>query len=311
VAERQIGRLLGSPYAEIRAVGGELKAACQVPADAPLLSEPQPPAAPTLVKYADASAYQTQVARDLGQAAQTWLGCLGEADRSRAVDLVDASADPLDEIVATLLYKHDRGGHSYRQIQGAVLDASAAHKREIFDLSVHGRSKHDDLLREHQGGYALVFDVLVDLGSFRDLHRHRRCVQVQQPLSFEAGFVAPEQVFVHGLGPQAALAALEAGLGEHYVEALTKAEQAAATVRATSPLAADYLLPLAFQTRCLFKMDWAQAVYMIEQRTQPQGHFSYRRIAWGMYQALRDRWPHLAEPIRASDPDGPLDLLRR
>jgi len=70
-------------------------------------------------------------------------------------------------------------------------------------------------------------------------------------------------------------------------------------------------LPMAYRTRCLFKMDWAQAAYMIEQRTQPQGHFSYRRIAWGMYQALRARWPHIAEPIRAVDPDAPLDLLRR
>src|SRR5947209_3222979 len=57
VLERQIGRLLGSPYAEIRAVGGELKAACQTPASAPLSAEPQPAAAPTLVKYAEASTY--------------------------------------------------------------------------------------------------------------------------------------------------------------------------------------------------------------------------------------------------------------
>src|ERR1700716_876478 len=49
VLERQIGRLLSSPYAEIRAVGAELKSSCQVPAQAPLSSDPQPPAAPTLV----------------------------------------------------------------------------------------------------------------------------------------------------------------------------------------------------------------------------------------------------------------------
>jgi thymidylate synthase ThyX len=82
-------------------------------------------------------------------------------------------------------------------------------------------------------------------------------------------------------------------------------------VRTAAPLAADYLLPLAYRTRCLFKMDWAEAAYIIEQRTQPQGHFSYRRVAWAMYTALRERFPKLAEPIRAVDPDGPLDLLRR
>ena len=58
-------------------------------------------------------------------------------------------------------------------------------------------------------------------------------------------------------------------------------------------------------------MDWAQAAYMIEQRTAPAGHFSYRRVAWEMYQALRARDPALAAPIRATDPSGPLDLLQR
>jgi thymidylate synthase ThyX len=311
VAERQIGRLLESPYAELRAIGAELKQACQVPAQAPLLAEPQPPSAPTLVKYAHASAYRLQVARELAEAADGFLSAAGQPDRSQTVELADATADPLDEIVATLLYRYDRRGHAYRQVQSVVASLSREQKHEVFDLSVRGRGSHDDLLREHQAGYGLIFDVLMDLGSFRDLHRHRRCVQVQQPLSFEAGFTPPEEVFVWGLGPQAALAALEAGLGEHYVETLAKAEQAASLVRATSPVAADYVLPLAYRTRCLFKMDWAQAAYMIEQRTQVQGHFSYRRVAWGMFQALCQRWPTLADAIRASDPDGPLDLLRR
>jgi thymidylate synthase ThyX len=113
------------------------------------------------------------------------------------------------------------------------------------------------------------------------------------------------------MGAQAALGALEAGLGDTYVDALLKAREASRVVGESAPMAADYLLPLAYRTRCLFKMDWAEAAYIIEQRTQPQGHFSYRRVAWGMYVALRERHPKLAEPIRATDPDGPLDLLRR
>src|SRR4030088_3205530 len=67
VLERQIGRLLSSPYAEIRAVGAELKASCQMPAEAPLSAEPQPAAAPTLVKYGEASPYPGQVDRELTQ----------------------------------------------------------------------------------------------------------------------------------------------------------------------------------------------------------------------------------------------------
>jgi hypothetical protein len=307
VLEGQISRLLGSAYQEVRAIGGELKAACQAPASAPLSSEPQSPAAPTLVKYADASAYQAAAGRELDEAARALLSALGEPERSAAVDLCDPFLDPLREIVATLLYRYDRAGHSFRQVQTLVASLSSAQVEEVFDLSTRERGRHDDLLREHRGGYALAFDVLVDLGSFRDLHRHRRCVQVRQPLTWAHGFDRPETVFEQGLGARVALAALEAGLGDTYVESLVKTEQAASACTA----GADYLLPLAFRTRCLFKMDWAEAAYIIEQRTQPQGHFSYRRIAWAMYEALRARHPKLAEPIRAHDPNGPLDLLRR
>jgi len=311
VLERQISRLLGSAYAEMQAIGADLKAACQVPASAPLSSEPQSAAAPTLVKYADVSAYPASAERALAAAAAEVLAPLGEADRSVSVDLAEPCTDPLREIVATLLYRYDVAGHSLRQIQTGVASLSQAQVDEVFDLSTRDRGRHDGLLREHRGGYALAFDVLVDLGSFRDLHRHRRCVQVQQPLTWGHGFDGPETVFEQGLGTQAAVAALEAGLGDTYVESLLKAQRAATGVGAASSLAADYLLPLACRTRCLFKMDWAEAAYIIEQRTQPQGHFSYRRVAWGMYEALRARHPRLAEPIRATDPNDKLDLLRR
>jgi thymidylate synthase ThyX len=311
VLERQIGRLLGSPYAEIRALGAELKSSCQAPAEAPLSAEPQSPAAPTLVKYAEASSYPAQVERELTAASAELLGSLGESDRSAGVDLVPQAGDPLREIVATLLYRFDKNGRSYRQIVALVDSLGETSVQQIFELSIAGRGSHDEPLREHRGGYSLVFDVLVDLGSFRDLHRHRRCIQVEQPLTFAHGFDRAEDVFGFGLGPRAALSALESGLGDTYAESLAKAEQAAATVREAAPAAADYLLPLAYRTRCLFKMDWAEAAYIVEQRTQPQGHFSYRRVAWGMYEALRERFPKLAAPIRATDPNGPLDLLRR
>src|SRR6202011_1833524 len=78
VLERQIGRLLGSSFAELRGVGAELKTTCQLPAEAPLSAEPQPAAAPTLVKYAEASAYPEQVDRALTQAAFDLLAPMGE-----------------------------------------------------------------------------------------------------------------------------------------------------------------------------------------------------------------------------------------
>jgi len=295
----------------LRVIGQELKTACQAPPAAPLTQQEQPPAAPTLVKYAEPSEYARRLEDDLTEATAALLRGLEPPDHARVVDLADAASDPQREIVATLLYRHDRDGHSYRQIQAVVEQMTQARVDEVFDLSLAARGRHDDLPREQRAGYQLTFDVLVDLGSFRDLHRHRRCVQIQQPLTWAHAFERPEEVFASGLGAQAALAAIEGGLGEMYADALLKAEEAAERVRAEARLAADYLLPLAYRTRCLFKLDFAEAAYIIEQRTQPQGHFSYRRVAWAMYCSLRERYPKLAEHIRAVDPNAPLDLLRR
>src|SRR5205823_4687529 len=169
-------------------------------------------------------------ARDLTQAAAVLLGSLPTADRSTQVELADPLADPLREIVATLLYRHDANGHSLRQVQTLVANLTQRQVEEVFDSSLVGRSRHDELLREHRGGYALTFDVLVDLGSFRDLHRHRRCVQVQQPLTWQHAFERPEVTFSNGLGSAAALGALEGGLGETYVDALLNAEHASCVV---------------------------------------------------------------------------------
>jgi thymidylate synthase ThyX len=85
--------------------------------------------------------------------------------------------------------------------------------------------------------------------------------------------------------------------------ALSNAPEAAAT--------AQYELPLGTRCRALFKMDFAEAAYIAELRSAPQGHISYRRVAWEMYQAIAKRHPVLAQGIRATDIHAPVDPLQR
>jgi len=58
-------------------------------------------------------------------------------------------------------------------------------------------------------------------------------------------------------------------------------------------------------------MDFAEALYIAELRSAPQGHFSYRRVAWEMYQAVRKHHPALAGYFRVTDVNEPVDLLKR
>ena len=71
------------------------------------------------------------------------------------------------------------------------------------------------------------------------------------------------------------------------------------------------MLPLGTRCRSLFKMDFAEALYISELRSAPQGHFSYRRVAWEMYQAVQKQHPALASYFRVADVREPIDLLKR
>ncbi len=74
---------------------------------------------------------------------------------------------------------------------------------------------------------------------------------------------------------------------------------------------AQYAIPLAFRKRTLFKMDFAEAVYISELRTTPAGHTSYRNVAYAMYEAVAAKYPALGKYFRVHDVREPVDLLKR
>jgi thymidylate synthase ThyX len=74
---------------------------------------------------------------------------------------------------------------------------------------------------------------------------------------------------------------------------------------------AQYAIPLAFRKRTLFKMDFAEAVYISELRTTPAGHASYRNVAYAMYETVAAKYPALAKYFRVHDVREPVDLLKR
>ncbi len=311
VLERQISRLLSDPLPEVQRIGEALRRACLEPAEEPYRNGGEPVrAAPTLVKYTQPSPYLIETRRELESLAGEAPRLLGPPDVGRAVELADDES-PFDEAVATLLYRADPVGHSYRQVQAAVRAMPERRKREVLDLAVARRGRHDELLRELQVGYQLKFDILMDYGSFRDLHRHRRCVQVIQEPTPDHGVEPAADVFPRAFGAEVAKRALQTGLGERYDWALADGLTRVRELSADAPLAAPYLLPMATLARALFKMDAAQAIYMAELRTAPAGHFSYRRVAWEMYLALREHAPELAALARPADPTEVFDLLQR
>jgi thymidylate synthase ThyX len=326
--ETQISRLVSYGMAEIRELGRKLRDAASNPAwnvsgkaGAELVDEitkidptlgAQAAAmlmrdvrsAPTLVKYAEPNPYRIEARVILEHAAEQVLGGI-PIDPAPAVDLVERTESLEVEIAATLLYW--AGHHPYRQVRDVVADLPEKRINEIIEVGLRHRGRHDEALRSFHAGYPLRFDILMDIGGFRDLHRHRRCIQTRQGFTSRHGYETPE------VGDGIGLAA--AGMVEEYRKTVEGAHASAKLVAGGSaPEAAQtsrYLLPLATRVRSLFKMDFAEAQYITELRTAPSGHFSYRKVAWEMFLAMQRQYPLLSKHIRATDFDQPIDLLQR
>ncbi len=326
--ETQVSRLLTSPFAEIRGLGEQLRAAAAGPAwnvgettsaglIADLKASPGPDAqaaaslltrpvatAPTLVKYAQPNDYQAQTRVALAEAAADLMAGQLIAP-SPIVDLIEDD-EPLEvELATSLLYPNCH--YPYRQLRDQVAALPETRRTELIGLGARHRGRHDELLRGFSSGSALRFDILMDIGGFRDMHRHRRCIQLLQPFTDLHGYDEPV------CPGQPTLA--EAGLDTEYRNAMDAALAAYRDLRASAApeatQSAQYLLPLGARCRSLFKMDFAEALYISELRSGPAGHFSYRRVAWEMYQAVTRRHPSLAPLFRIEDVHQPVDLLRR
>ena len=334
--ETQVSRLLSHPMAEIRDLGLKLREAATGPAwninaesgaalvdklsaieggdnsaltaEAAQLLTREIRTAPTLVKYAQPNNYLLQTQAELTQAAAEILANQPIAE-APLVDLVERTESLEVELAATLLYSASH--HPYRQIRDLVASFPESRVTEIIELGLRHRGRHDEALRAFHAGAALRFDILMDIGGFRDMHRHRRCTQIIQSFTALHGYDTPTNC---DLEADVNLLA-EANLLDDYRGAIDEAHRASAQIAAggapEASQSALYLLPLATRIRSLFKMDLAEAQYISELRSGPAGHFSYRRVAWEMFVALKRQHPILARHIRVTDFTQPIDLLQR
>ena len=320
--ENQVSHLLAHTHREVRHLGEALKKAATSPAynanhesleelveairevspkladqaEEQLLREVR--VAPTLVKYADPSVYEIETRRALSQAAAELMGRTPVAP-GKLVDLLDE--EPLEvELASTLLYEHCH--YPYRQVRQAIQAAGEKLRREIIDLGLSNRGKHDEMLRPFCAGQQFRFDILMDIGGYRDMHRHRRCVQIAQNFTTKHGYDTPPE-----LEAARAMRAFEHAMRQ----AAAAADQLARRPGDETAENAQYVIPLGYRKRALFKMDFSEVVYISELRTGPAGHISYRSVAYAMYEAVARKYPGLAKYFRVHDVREPVDLLKR
>jgi thymidylate synthase ThyX len=150
------------------------------------------------------------------------------------------------------------------------------------------------LNRRHRPGRAFErtsyrFDVLGDYGAFRDLQRHRLLTLEWQRLTPRHGYVVPDAI-------------VEAGAAGDWRAVLAdSAELHDAIEAAGRPEVASYAVSMAYRVRFYMEMNAREAMHVIELRTTPQGHPSYRRICQAMHRLIGERHPALAAAMTFAD----------
>ena len=207
--------------------------------------------------------------------------------------VADAIAEPRDEVTLT---DFDPEGET-KVVAAALYTASALPDDQL--VAIARRLSPDDRAailrayvgaranRRHKPGRAFErtsyrFDVLADYGAFRDLQRHRLLTLDWQPLSARLGYTEPAAIEDAGaLADWRAVMEQSAALYEQLV---------AHGLRDAAP----YAVVMAYRVRFYMDMNAREAMHVIELRTSPQGHPSYRRVCQLMHRAIADTAGHHA-----------------
>jgi thymidylate synthase ThyX len=241
------------------------------------------------------SAYFEETRRDTREVARRFLppepdrepcrrGDVGAADE---VTLTDFDPDGEAKVVAAALYA--ASSRSDAELLEIARRMTRDERNAVLAAYVGKR-----LNRRHRPGRAFErtayrFDVLGDYGAFRDLQRHRLLTLEWQRLTPRHGHVMPEAIG-------------EAGAGDDWQRVLADSAELHDAIEAAGlPAVASYAVSMAYRVRFYMDMNAREAMHVIELRTTPQGHPSYRRICQAMHRLIAERHPAIAAAMTFAD----------
>lgn len=201
------------------------------------------------------------------------------SENGQRVHLVRSEENAEFTVAAAALYPHS--DLTMNQIVADLRRRGDEAVDEVFAALVGDRSAN----RRHRPGRAFEyadyeFDICSDYGAFRDLQRHRMLTMDWQPLSPALGYDVPQLI-------------IDAGLESNYRDQMDETyEMFDLLSERINPSEARYVVPLGFKIRYSIKGNARALMHMLELRTIPQAHPSYRTVAQEMFMAIRGTKGH-------------------
>lgn len=198
------------------------------------------------------------------------------------VKLVEYDPDAESKLLAGILFKEGHGG--WEEAIAIAKEMPLEKRRELLKRYLLNRTaRWWKTGRALENSY-LRFEVVMDIGAYRDLHRHRMMTQERQRFSAHHGYNVPKEL-------------LESGLAPRFEEALVRAGKFFAKLEAEDPNLAQYAVPLAYRMRFYQWQNFRSFFWETELRTISQGHPDYRYIEHEKYRLVKEKFPLLAEFI--------------
>ena len=263
--EWAICKMLSHPLIEVREIGLAVKEVAQ--------SE-----VPTLIKYADQMPYLSMAEDGL----TVFADAVGAGRSDETLSLIAYDPDAELRVIAATLYA--QAGCSFKAALSHVHTLTEQQRSKLVEALVGNMGRHVPPLRalEHA---AYTFDAQLDQGAYFELKRHRMMTQTPQRLTADLGYAVPRLI-------------VEAGYEEAYRTAMDAAEEAYRTLAVWNPHVAAYVVPNGFNRRVLMTLNLREVFHLCELRSQPNAHFSMRRLALRMAEMIREVHPVLAAYLR-------------
>lgn len=202
------------------------------------------------------------------------------------VDLVDFDVDAEDRIVASILYKYAK--LPYKNIKGQVAKFTSKEKVDVIAKAVVGRGvRQHRLVRAFENTY-YKFDIVANVGAYRDLHRHRMLTQERQRFTTELGFDVPPEL-------------VGAKMDLEYIDAANKIGKFYKKISTKFPDAAQYVVLNGHRVRWYQWENLRELAWEAELRTGPQGHPDYRRVEHLKVEAVKQVHPSLMAALKFVD----------
>ena len=213
-----------------------------------------------------------------------------------SVDLVEYDPEGENKVIAAMLYSAPNNHSSWNEILGRVSALSPLEKQKIIDGYFTGRNERWQKVGRALENVYLRFDIVMNSGAWRDIHRHRMLTQQRQHFSSSHGYdISPEII--------------NAGFEQQYRTAVEQAEAAYRAIARHDADLAQYATTMAHRVRFMQWTNLRECFWEIELRTIPEGHPDYRHIEQAKFRLIEKVYPLIAERMRVNL--GEYDFARR